>query len=330
MLRAGIVGLPNVGKSTLFNALTATKNAQSANYPFCTIEPNVGVVTVPDERLQILCNLCKAKEIIPTVIEFVDIAGLVKGASNGEGLGNQFLHNIREVDAIIQVVRCFDDENTIHVSGKVNPIDDIETINTELALADLSTVEKRAARIAKQAKGGDKDAVLEDKVLKKLTELLSDCKFINVNEHFDDVSKDALNIAKKNVNRHQLSARVSCVQADALAPAPGFLGKFDLIVSNPPYIPTVEMAEVDGSVKDYEPHLALDGGKDGLDFYRSIVKNYSSALKPGGYMCFEFGMGQGDDVCQILKDHGYTILERVEDFNNRERAVLAQLGRKED
>ena len=145
-----------------------------------------------------------------------------------------------------------------------------------------------------------------------------------------DVSKDALNIAKKNVTRHQLSGRVSCVQADALAPAPGFLGKFDLIVSNPPYIPTVEMAELDGSVKDYEPHLALDGGKDGLDFYRSIVKNYSSVLKPGGYMCFEFGMGQGDDVCQILTDHGYTILERVEDFNNRERAVLAQLGRKED
>ena len=145
-----------------------------------------------------------------------------------------------------------------------------------------------------------------------------------------DVSKDALNIAKKNVIRHQLSGRVSCVQADALAPAPGFLGKFDLIVSNPPYIPTVEMAELDGSVKDYEPHLALDGGKDGLDFYRSIVKNYSSVLKPGGYMCFEFGMGQGDDVCQILTDHGYTILERVEDFNNRERAVLAQLGRKED
>ena len=113
MLRAGIVGLPNVGKSTLFNALTATKNAQSANYPFCTIEPNVGVVVVPDERLQILSDLCKAKEIIPTVIEFVDIAGLVKGASKGEGLGNQFLHNIREVDAIIQVVRCFDNENTI-------------------------------------------------------------------------------------------------------------------------------------------------------------------------------------------------------------------------
>ena len=144
-----------------------------------------------------------------------------------------------------------------------------------------------------------------------------------------DVSKDALNIAKKNVSRHQLSARVSCVQADALAPAPAFLGKFDMIVSNPPYIPSGEMAELDCSVKDYEPHLALDGGNDGLDFYRSIVKNYTAVLKDGGFMCFEFGMGQGDDVCDILIKNGYTILDRVQDFNNRERAVLAQLGRKE-
>ena len=186
MLRAGIVGLPNVGKSTLFNALTSSMNAQSANYPFCTIEPNVGVVTVPDERLEILKDLCKAQEIIPTAIEFVDIAGLVKGASKGEGLGNQFLHNIREVDAIIQVVRCFDDENTIHVSGKVDPIDDIEIINTELVLADLASIEKREARILKQVKAGDKVAVLEDKVLKKLTELLSDGHFINPEEHFEE------------------------------------------------------------------------------------------------------------------------------------------------
>lgn len=186
MLRTGIVGLPNVGKSTLFNALTNSKNAQSANYPFCTIEPNVGVVNVPDERLAILSKLCKAETIIPTAIEFVDIAGLVKGASKGEGLGNQFLHNIREVDAIIQVVRCFDDENTIHVAGKVNPLDDIEVINTELALADLASVEKRQARIAKQAKSGDKDAVLEDKVLTKLTELLSEGTFINVKDHFEE------------------------------------------------------------------------------------------------------------------------------------------------
>ena len=186
MLRTGIVGLPNVGKSTLFNALTSAKNAQSANYPFCTIEPNVGVVNVPDERLEVLAKLCKTQEIIPTAIEFVDIAGLVKGASKGEGLGNQFLHNIREVDAIIQVVRCFDDPNTIHVSGRVNPLDDIEIINTELALADLASVERRQARIAKQAKGGDKEAVLEDKVLKKLTELLSEGSFINIKEHFDE------------------------------------------------------------------------------------------------------------------------------------------------
>ena len=172
MLRAGIVGLPNVGKSTLFNALTASKNAQSANYPFCTIEPNVGVVTVPDERLDILAKLCKTEEVIPTAIEFVDIAGLVKGASKGEGLGNQFLHNIREVDAIIQVVRCFDDENTIHVDGKVDPISDIEVINTELILADLASIEKRQARILKVVKSGDKEAVLEDKVLKKITDLV--------------------------------------------------------------------------------------------------------------------------------------------------------------
>lgn len=193
MLRAGIVGLPNVGKSTLFNALTATKNAQSANYPFCTIEPNVGVVTVPDERLKVLADLCKSKEIIPTVIEFVDIAGLVKGASSGEGLGNQFLHNIREVDAIIQVVRCFDDENTIHVAGKVDPISDIEVINTELALADLASVERRMARISKQAKGGDKEAVLEEGALKKLTELLNKGTFINLKDHF---SEDEINVIR--------------------------------------------------------------------------------------------------------------------------------------
>lgn len=186
MLRAGIVGLPNVGKSTLFNALTATKNAQSANYPFCTIEPNVGVVTVPDERLKILADMCKSKEIIPTVIEFVDIAGLVKGASQGEGLGNQFLHNIREVDAIIQVVRCFDDENTIHVEGKVDPISDIETINTELALADIASIERRLARISKQAKGGDKEAVLENNTLTKLNGLLQEGHFINLKDYFND------------------------------------------------------------------------------------------------------------------------------------------------
>ncbi len=193
MLRTGIVGLPNVGKSTLFNALTSTRNAQSANYPFCTIEPNIGVVEVPDERLPILAKLCKTNNIIPTAIEFVDIAGLVKGASKGEGLGNQFLQNIREVDAIIQVVRCFDDPNTIHVEGKVDPLSDIEVINTELALADMASIERRQARILKSVKGGDKDAILENNVLTKLNELLQGCSFINLSEHFED---DELKLAK--------------------------------------------------------------------------------------------------------------------------------------
>ena len=192
MLRAGIVGLPNVGKSTLFNALTSGKNAESANYPFCTIEPNVGVVTVPDERLYILKDLVKTEKVIPTAIEFVDIAGLVKGASKGEGLGNQFLGHIREVDAIIQVVRCFVDENTIHVSGKINPLDDIEVINTELALADLSTVEKRKARILKQVKARDKSAVIEDVVLDKLLETLGEGKFFSM-DIFTDEEKPFVN-----------------------------------------------------------------------------------------------------------------------------------------
>ena len=186
MLRTGIVGLPNVGKSTLFNALTSAKNAQSANYPFCTIEPNVGVVNVPDDRLAILAKLCKTNQIIPTAIEFVDIAGLVKGASQGEGLGNQFLHNIREVDAIIHVVRCFDDPNTIHVAGRVNPLDDINTINTELALADLASVEKREARIAKQVKAGEKAAKIEFGVLNTLKELLDKGMYINMKDVFNE------------------------------------------------------------------------------------------------------------------------------------------------
>ena len=192
MLRTGIVGLPNVGKSTLFNALTSAKNAQSANYPFCTIEPNVGVVNVPDERLYVLQPLVNTDTVIPTTIEFVDIAGLVKGASKGEGLGNQFLHNIREVDAIIQVVRCFDDENTIHVSGKIDPIDDIVTINTELALADISTVEKRLAKVSKLAKSGNKEAVLENNVLNKLMELLSNGTFINVKNEFNEDEQEVV------------------------------------------------------------------------------------------------------------------------------------------
>jgi ribosome-binding ATPase len=174
MLRAGIVGLPNVGKSTLFNALTAQQSALAANYPFATIEPNIGVVPVPDERLEPLAKLVKTTTIVPATVEFVDIAGLVRGASKGEGLGNQFLANIRETDAVIQVVRCFEDENIHHVEGTVDPRRDIETIHVELALADLSTVERRRERAQKTAKGGDKAARAEIEVADKLLAVLSE------------------------------------------------------------------------------------------------------------------------------------------------------------
>jgi GTP-binding protein YchF len=168
MLRAGIVGLPNVGKSTLFNAITRNRKAEAANYPFCTIDPNVGIVTVPDARLAALQKIAKTNVVIPAVIEFVDIAGLVKGASQGEGLGNKFLTHIREVDAIVQVVRCFEDPDVLHVAGSVDPVRDIEVINTELMLADLDAVKKRRERVTKDAKRGDKQAIAEDLVLVKL------------------------------------------------------------------------------------------------------------------------------------------------------------------
>ena len=168
MLRAGIVGLPNVGKSTLFNALTAQSAALAANYPFATIEPNVGVVSVPDERLEPLAKLVKTTVIVPATVEFLDIAGLVRGASKGEGLGNQFLANIRETDTVVQVVRCFEDEGVIHVEGGVDPARDIETIQIELALADLATVERRREKAQKSLKSGDKVAKAEIEVLDKI------------------------------------------------------------------------------------------------------------------------------------------------------------------
>lgn len=171
----GIVGLPNVGKSTLFNALTKAAIA-AENFPFCTIEPNTGIVPVPDARLDKLAAIVNPQRVLPTTMEFVDIAGLVAGASKGEGLGNQFLANIRETDAIAHVVRCFEDENVIHVNGKIDPLDDIATINTELALADLETVSKAVTRLTKTAKGGDKEAVATKAVLEKILPLLDEGK----------------------------------------------------------------------------------------------------------------------------------------------------------
>jgi ribosome-binding ATPase len=186
MLRAGIVGLPNVGKSTLFNALTAQTAALAANYPFATIEPNVGVVPVPDERLEPLAKLVKTNVIVPATVEFLDIAGLVRGASKGEGLGNQFLANIRETDTVVQVVRCFEDERVIHVEGSVDPLRDIDTIQVELALADLATVERRREKALKALKGADKTAKAELSVLDKIQPLLEQGRAARTSTLTDD------------------------------------------------------------------------------------------------------------------------------------------------
>lgn len=212
MLRTGIVGLPNVGKSTLFNALTSTRNAQSANYPFCTIEPNIGVVEVPDERLPILSKLCKTESIIPTAIEFVDIAGLVKGASKGEGLGNKFLSHIREVDSIAQVVRCFENPNVVHVDGSIDPLRDIETINLELIFADIETIEKRLDR-ARKALKADKKAQAEIDVLEKIKNTLESGKCartLSLSDEEKELIKDTFLLTMKpslyiaNVSEEQL------------------------------------------------------------------------------------------------------------------------------
>jgi GTP-binding protein YchF len=189
MLKAGIVGLPNVGKSTLFNALTRSRKAEAANYPFCTIDPNVGVVTVPDERLAVLQKIAKTGVVIPAAIEFVDIAGLVAGASKGEGLGNQFLANIREVDAIVHVVRCFEDSDIIHTMVTVDPVRDIEVVTTELVLSDLDAVQKRIDKTQKKAKSGDKEAIIEMALLERLVPHLNENKPANTLQATEDEVK---------------------------------------------------------------------------------------------------------------------------------------------
>jgi GTP-binding protein YchF len=236
MLKAGIVGLPNVGKSTLFNAVTRTRNAEAANYPFCTIDPNIGVVTVPDERLEVLAKISNTQKIIPAAIEFVDIAGLVEGASEGAGLGNKFLATIREVDAIVQVVRCFDNDDIIHELGSVDPIRDIEIINSELILADMAALDKRKLSRVKKAKSGDKESKKEIDLIEKLlphldsgkpalTLELTDDERITLRDFFllsskrtifaCNVAEDELAEAQKNPDDHAMVAKVRAYTAEA-------------------------------------------------------------------------------------------------------------------
>lgn len=218
MLKAGIVGMPNVGKSTLFNALTRTRNAEAANYPFCTIDPNVGMVTVPDHRLEKLSEMSNSTKVIPTAIEFVDIAGLVEGASEGAGLGNKFLATIREVDAIVQVVRCFENEDIIHELGTVDPTRDIEIINSELILADLSALEKRKHSREKKAKSGDKESKAEVELINKLYPHLDSGKpalTADLNDDEKKLMKDFFLLSSKrtifacNVNEDELAGAVA-------------------------------------------------------------------------------------------------------------------------
>jgi hypothetical protein len=275
-IACGIVGLPNVGKSTLFNALTSSVQAEAANYPFCTIDPNVGIVNVPDERLAVLDALYSTERTVPTTIEFVDIAGLVKGAASGEGLGNQFLSHIREVDAIAHVVRCFEDENVVHVSNQVNPLSDIETINTELLLKDVESVEKRIETVTKKARGQDKEAKDELEILIELRDFLNTGKTAHlfpVNDTYKPLMKSLFLLTDKpvmfiaNTDEQSLKSGNAYIdQVKAYAAAQG-----SIVVPICAKI-EAEIAQLDNEDRDL---FLQDMGMEEPGLYRVIKEAYS-------------------------------------------------------
>ena len=271
MLKAGIVGLPNVGKSTLFNALTRSRKAEAANYPFCTIEPNIGVVEVPDDRLQVLAKIAKTQKIIPAAIEFVDIAGLVAGASKGEGLGNKFLANIREVDAVVEVVRCFDDDDILHSMGGVNPLRDIDVITTELILSDIQSCEKQLENNRRKAKGMDKEAIKNVELLERLLAYLNANKPANTMEVSDDDARVMLGVSLMNrriFNAEDLQLQVLAMQLS------------DLVISKVYYSGTKDKMDRNYTADGY---VELFNNSDHIVYADGLYLALAESVSPAAY-----------------------------------------------